>query len=143
MDARTQHQRLLRIAIGSAWADSHLELGEVEYLQTLLQRYQLAQNSELLALLQTPVPFEQTERWIVEYLSDTTETDRLKLLAAIGNVLIADNVVSEADHDLLDEYHTLMANIPPHPESSSTVVQTVGKYVRKVIRSVREFAIGS
>jgi len=95
------------------------------------------------SLLETSVPLEQTERWIVAYLSNTTETERLKLLAAIGNILIADNNVSDADHDLLDEYHTLMAAIPPHPEATSTVVRTLGQYARKVIRSVREFVSGS
>lgn len=141
-NVENHRQQILKIAIGSAWADRHLEPGEVEYLQTLFQRYQLSPNSELMALLKMPVPLEQTERWIVEYLSDTTETDRLKLLAAIGNVLIADNVVSEADHDLLDEYHALMADIPPHPEANPTLVQTVGKFVRRVIRSIRELASG-
>lgn len=140
MDVESQNQQILQIAIGSAWADRRLEPGEIEYLQLLLQRYQLSHNSQMQAMLQTPVPLEQTERWIVEYLSDTTETERLKLLAAIGNVLIADNNVSDTDHDLLDEYHSLMASIPPHPEGSPTVVQTLGKFAHKVIRSVREFA---
>ncbi|CAA9554562.1 hypothetical protein AVDCRST_MAG81-122 [uncultured Synechococcales cyanobacterium] len=142
MDVESQHQQILKIAIGSAWADRHLEPGEVDYLQTLFQRYHLSLNSEMQSLLETPVPLEQTERWIVAYLSNTTETERLKLLAAIGNVLIADNNVSDADHDLLDEYHTLMAAIPPHPEATSTVVRTLGQYARKVIRSVREFVSG-
>lgn len=140
MDVETQHQQILKIAIGSAWADHYLEPGEVEYLQTLSMLYPISYTSDLQALLKTPVPLEQTERWILEYLSDATETERLKLLAAIGNVLIADNDVSETDHDLLDEYHTLMAKIPPRPEATSNIVQTVGQYVRKVIRSVREFA---
>jgi len=121
MDVESQRQQILRIAIGSAWADRHLEPGEIEYLQKLLQRYHLSHSSEMQALLKTPVPLEQTERWIVEYLSDTSETERLKLLAAIGNVLIADNEVSEIDHNLLDEYHTWIAKIPPHPEATSTV----------------------
>lgn len=142
MDEASQRQQILKIAIGSAWADRHLELGEVEYLQTLLQRYHLSYSSEMQALLETPVPLKQTERWIIEYLSDTTETERLKLLAAIGNVLIADNDVSDLDHDLLDEYHVLMARIPPHPEATSTVARTVGQFVRKVLHSVRNLASG-
>lgn len=137
----SQHQQqILKIAIGSAWADRHLEPGEVEYLQTLFQRYHLSHSSQMQALLETPVPLEQTERWIVEYLSDTTEAERLKLLANIGNVLIADDDVSETDHDLLDEYYTLMAEIPPHPEATPTLVQTIGQFARKVIRSVRKLA---
>ena len=141
MQVESQHQQqILKIAIGSAWADRHLEPQEVEYLQSLFQRYHLSHNSQMQALLKTRVPLAQTERWIVDYLSDTTETERLKLLATIGNVLVADDSFSETDHDLLDEYYTLMAEIPPHPEGTSTLVQTIGQFARKVIRSVHKLA---
>ncbi len=142
MDQGNQHRRIIEIVIGSAWADRHLEPGEVAYLQKLLVQYHLDHDRELLALLQTPVSLEQTTQWMVAYLMDSTDTERLQLLAAIGNVLIADNEVSEQDHNLLDEYHNLMAQIPAHSEAMPTLIETVGKFFRRVTRSVRELASG-
>lgn len=137
MDQESQHRLMIQIVIGSAWADRHLEPGEVEYLHKLLQRYDLDHDRELLALLQTPVPLEQTERWMVAYLMDSTDTERLILLAAIGNVLVADDEISEQDHALIDEYHSLMTQIPSHAEHTPTLIQTVGRFVRRLIQSVR------
>lgn len=139
MDPQYQHKLVLKIIIGSAWVDGHLEPTEVQYLQTLLERYQLAHNSELLALLEASVPLQQTELWMAEYLADTTETERLKLLAAIGKLVIADDTVLPPEHTLLDDYYKLMAEIPARPEETPTPtpIEAVGKFVRQVVRTVR------
>lgn len=129
---------ILKIVIGSAWIDRHLEPGEVKYLQTLLERYRLDHNSELLALLEKPVPLPQTEQWMVQYLMDATETERLQLLGAIGKMVIADEIVSPEDHNLLDDYYDLMADIPPKPEATPTLVKTVGQFVRRVLQGRRK-----
>lgn len=129
---------ILKIVIGSAWIDRHLEPGEVKYLQTLLERYRLDHNPELLALLEKPVSLPQTEQWMVQYLMDATETERLQLLGAIGKMVIADEIVSPEDHNLLDDYYDLMADIPPKLEATPTLVKTVGQFVRRVLQRRRK-----
>jgi hypothetical protein len=136
-----QHKLMLKIIIGSAWVDGHLEPAEVQYLQTLLARYQLTHAPDLLALLEEPVPLRQTELWMVEYLTETTETERQRLLAAIGKLVIADDTVLPQEHGLLDDYYTLMAEIPARLEETPKLAETVGKFVRKVARTVRNLSV--
>jgi hypothetical protein len=136
-----QHQHLmLKILIGSAWVDQHLEPEEVAYLNKVLLRAHLEHNAELQGLLSTPVEPTQTEQWLVSYLRDSPDAERLKLLAAIGNLLIADDEVSDVEHDLLDEFHTLMASIPSPPEPlpdlgevAPKILQQVGQFFRRVM----------
>lgn len=144
MEPQNQHKLMLKIIIGSAWVDGHLEPAEVQYLQTLLDRYQLTHASDVLALLEEPVPLSQTELWMVEYLADTTETEieRQRLLGAIGKVVIADDTVLPQEYALLDDYYALMAEIPARPEETPTLVETVGKFVRKAARTVRNLSVG-
>lgn len=139
MDLQYQHKLMLKIIVGSAWVDGHLEPAEVQYLQTLLERYQLTHNPDLSALLEAPVPLQQTEIWMAEYLADATEAERQKLLAAIGKLVIADDTVLPPEHTLLDDYYALMAEIPARPEETSTPtpIKTVGKFVRQVVRTLR------
>lgn len=133
----TDHQRLtLQILIGSAWVDHTLSEPEITHLKKVLARYHLTQDTELQALLKAPVPPQQTERWIVEFLKHTSQEERLKLLAAMGNLLIADEVVSEIEHDLLDEYHDLMARIPNEPDHIATLVKNIGSYVNKALKTL-------
>jgi hypothetical protein len=139
-----QHQHLmLKILIGSAWVDQHLEPEEVAYLNKVLLRVHLEHNAELQGLLSTPVEPTQTEQWLVSYLRDSPDAERLKLLAAIGNLLIADDEVSDVEHDLLDEFHTLMASIPSPPEPlpdlgevAPKILQQVGQFFRRVMSAV-------
>ena len=144
MEPQNQHKLMLKIIIGSAWVDGHLEPAEVQYLQTLLDRYQLTHASDVLALLEEPVPLSQTELWMVEYLADTTETEieRQRLLGAIGKLVISDDTVLPQEYSLLDDYYALMAEIPARPEETPTLVETVGKFVRKAARTVRNLSAG-
>ncbi len=137
MDQANQHQLLLRIVAGSAWVDGHLEEEEVKYLERLLERYDLMDNTELKSLLQEPISARQTESWMVEYLRDATEDERMQLLGAIGNLLIADDRVSPEEHELLDDYHTLMSNIPPRIEAAPKLVSAVGQFFKKVVQAVK------
>jgi hypothetical protein len=143
MDAVPHHHLMLKILIGSAWVDRHLVPEEVVYLNQVLSRYNQAHDPELQALLSHPVPLYQTERWLVDYLKDNPDSERLKLLAAIGNLLISDDKVSEIEHDLLDELHTFMGSIPspsePFPNLSDRVpkiLQQLGKFFRQVMSAV-------
>ncbi len=142
MEPQYQHQLMLKIVIGSAWVDGHLEPSEVDYLQTLLERYQLTHDAQLLALLVVPAVVRQTESWMVEYLANTTQQERQRLLSAIGKLVIADDTVLPPEHTLLDDYYTLMAQIPAHPEQTPTLVETVGSFVRKAVKAVRDFSTG-
>jgi hypothetical protein len=42
---------------------------------------------------------------MVEYLADTTEMERQRLLATIGKLVIADDTVLPQEHALLDDYY--------------------------------------
>lgn len=133
----TEHQRLtLQILIGSAWVDHTLSEPEVTHLQQVLERYHLSQDEALQALLKEPVSSQQTERWIVEFFQNTQQEERLQLLAAIGNLLIADEVVSDIEHDLLDEYHDLMAKIPDEPDHIANLARNIGHYVNKALTTL-------
>ncbi|MEM1368633.1 MAG: TerB family tellurite resistance protein [Cyanobacteria bacterium P01_H01_bin.15] len=137
MDTK-QENLLLKIVIGAAWSDRRLEPAEVEHFQQLLQQYHLHLDSALQKLLEQPVPLEQTEFWLVEYLRDSTNTERQRLLSEIASMLIADDNVSDIEHDLLDEYYRLMAKIPPHPESLTTLAPTLGRFIKRLLSSVRQ-----
>jgi hypothetical protein len=142
MEPQNQHKLMLKIIIGSAWVDGHLEPAEVQYLQTLLDRYQLTHASDVLALLEEPVSLSQTEFWMVEYLADTNEIERQRLLGAIGKLVISDDAVLPQEYTLLDDYYALMAEIPARPEETPTLVETVGKFVRKAARTLRNLSAG-
>lgn len=137
MDPIDQRQLLLKIVIGSAWIDGRLDPSELEYMEMLLRRYALAQDPGIQQLLQKPISPEQTELWMVEFLNQANEEERLQLLGAVGNLLIADDNVSPEEHDLLDDYHTLMANIPPQVDSAAKLVETIGQFVRKMLSSLQ------
>jgi len=79
---------------------------------------------------------EQTERWMADYLAQASETERMQLLGAIGNLMIADNTVSPEEHTLLDDYYTLMAGIPARPEAAPNLVKGVGQFFRRVAKAV-------
>lgn len=126
----------LQILIGSAWADHDLNSAEKVYLQKVLARYHLSHDSELQTLLEAPVSPQQTERWIVTFLRENHQEERLTLLAKIGELLIADDIVSDVEHDLLDEYHDLMAKISDNPDYVGTLAQNIGHYVHKVLENL-------
>lgn len=140
MEPQHQHKLILKIVIGSAWVDGHLEPSEVKYLQTLLDRYHLSHDPELLELLEQPVSLRQTEGWMVNYLADTTEAERQGLLAAIGKIVIADDIASPLEHTLLDDYYTLMAKIPARTEETPTQIKIVGSFVRQVFKTLRNLS---
>jgi uncharacterized tellurite resistance protein B-like protein len=137
MNPTTQNQLMLKIVAGSAWADGHLEPQELAYLGSLLRRYGLEHDTELRELIQEPIPMEQTERWMADYLAQASETERMQLLGAIGNLMIADDTVSPEEHTLLDDYYTLMAGIPARPEAAPNLVKGVGQFFRRMAKAVR------
>lgn len=139
-EQQQQHRLILQILMGSAWADQHLEPQEMRYLQALLDRYHLSHDSELQSLLEAPVSPQQTERWIVAYLKNADEEERMILLAKIGKVLIADDNVSDSEHDLLDRYYDLMARTPHNAEAIPKLVNTLGRFVRDSIKTISELA---
>ena len=118
MEKAEKHKLILKILIGAAWADRHLEPEEVKFLEQILERYDLKGDRELISLLKLPVGIQTTETWVAEYFRITTQDERMQLLANIGKVLIADDHVSDIEHDFLDDYHELMAYIPAQPGSS-------------------------
>ena len=135
MDPTTQQHLTLKISIGSAWADGVLEPEEREILSALFNRYGETYDRELKHLLEKPVPLQQTERWIAEYLQDSTETERQRLLGAVGRMLFADREITEEEHILLDDFHTMMGEIPAHAELPQ-LAKTVGKFVKNAVRTI-------
>ena len=135
MNSLQQEKLLVKIVIGAAWVDRHLEAEEIEYFQQLLEQYHLHIDDELQKLLEFPVPLTQTELWIVRYLKNSTNTEREALLKAIVNMLMADLCVSEIERELLDEYSEYMLAIPPHTEVKPTKIETVIRFIQKLIVS--------
>jgi uncharacterized membrane protein YebE (DUF533 family) len=140
-------QLLIRIAIGAAWADGRLEASEVEYFEKMLAHQGLADDPKFMSLVQVQVPQSQLELWLVQYLRQTTTSERLETLATIANLLMADGFVSSREHDFLDEFHALMAAIPPQPEALSQAMgqslgQSVGRFVRQVIQTTKQVITG-
>lgn len=132
MDQSKKQKLITQILIGSAWIDRSLEPEEKTYLQKILERYDLGRNDELLALLNEPIPVKTTEQWLVEYFKHSSGEERMQLLADIGKVLIADDTVSDVEHDLLDAYHALMAKIPSREAADMSVTDEIGKAVRQI-----------
>ncbi|MEN9204738.1 MAG: hypothetical protein Q6J68_07030 [Thermostichales cyanobacterium SZTDM-1c_bins_54] len=133
-----QEELMLKVIIGAAWADQDLAPQEITALQGWLERLQQHRNRQLLALLREPIPLQQTETWLLQYLQGATYEERLRLLGAIGNLIIADRRVTDSEHQLLDDYHALMAAIPPAPdpvlpENLRSFVQHIGKTIKKVL----------
>lgn len=137
MNLQHQQQLMLKIIVGSAWVDGRIEPAEEQYLQSLLKRYQLTHSPEFSALMATPIPLRQTERWMVEYLADSNDIERQNLLGAIGKMVIADDTVTPQEHTLLDDYYALMAEIPAVPEENPTLIKTLGRFMRQVVRKLR------
>jgi uncharacterized tellurite resistance protein B-like protein len=142
LEQSAEHKLILKILIGSAWVDRHLDAHEVTYLHALLTRYHLEGDRELRDCLARPMLIDQTESLVVGYLKEANDEQRLALLAKIGKVLIADDQVSEQEHDLLDDYHELMGRIPapadpsePSLELVPQLVKMVGQFARKVMQA--------
>lgn len=135
-----EHRLILQILMGAAWADRQIEPQEIRYLQKLLERYHLSQDAELQALLETPVSPEQTERWIVAYLRNADEEERMILLSKIGKLLISDDRVSDSEHDLLDRYYELMERTPVYEDAIPQFVKTLGTFVRDSIKTLSDLA---
>ncbi len=140
MTSEQQHRLILQILMGSAWADQTLAPQEISYLKSLLKRYKLSHDAELKGLLETPVSSKQTEKWIITYLRNADEEERMILLAKIGKLLISDDQVSDSEHDLLDQYHDLMARIPNHTDAIPALVKTLGQFVRASIKTLSDLA---
>jgi uncharacterized tellurite resistance protein B-like protein len=137
MDYPQPHLRqMMALIMGAAWADGRLSPAEVEYLQKLLAQYHLDHDPELLALLKTPLPLDATEALIATYLANSTESERQKLLVDIGTLLIADDVISPQEHQLLDDYYTLMAEIPPLSEPGPALTTTIGQHIRRGLKTL-------
>ena len=141
-DRQRQHQTLLmQIVIGAAWADKHLEPGEVTYLHKLLDRYHLESNEQLKDFLGEPISLETTLAWMIEYLRDTNEAERHRAVVALADLFISDDKVVDVEHKLLDEFHELMGRIPAQPEISASPpenehhdwLRSLGFWVKKKI----------
>lgn len=128
---------LMQIVIGAAWADNHLEPGEITYLHQRLKRYGLEGNSKLQGFVSAPVPLATTFAWMVEYLQDTNETERHRAVVALADLFISDDQVVDVEHKILDEFHVLMGRIPAQPEEQKPEhhdwLQSVGKWAKSAI----------
>ncbi|GAB4210960.1 MAG: hypothetical protein OHK0012_02520 [Synechococcales cyanobacterium] len=137
--ANERERLMMKIIIGAAWADQELASTEVTALEHWLERLHGQRDPELITLLREPIPLAQTETWVLSYLQDATYEERLRLLGAIGNLIIADRSVSDLERKLLDDFHAMMAAIPPAPEplfaeQLPTMIHKVGSAVKQFLR---------
>jgi uncharacterized membrane protein YebE (DUF533 family) len=135
---KERNKQLMQIIIGSAWVDGQIEAREMEYLNQLLRHYGLSHDPVLQRSLTTPVMMQQTERWMRDYLFGTTEIERQRALAAIAKLMMIDDTVSDTEHQLLDDYYLLMAEVPMMPDFAP-VVKNVGKFVKKAAEAIGQF----
>ncbi|MCU0566975.1 MAG: TerB family tellurite resistance protein [Oculatellaceae cyanobacterium Prado106] len=135
---KTRQKLLLQIVIGSAWVDGQLDDRETQYLTNLLQHHGQASDRDLQEIIGQPVPIQQTERWMAEYLLGTNETERQRALSAIAKLIIVDDQVTDQEHQLLDDYYDLMATIPALPDLSP-VVKSVGQFVKQAAKAIGQF----
>jgi uncharacterized membrane protein YebE (DUF533 family) len=135
---KARQKQLMQIVIGSAWVDGQIEPREAEYLAKLLDHYRLTQDKDLQRSLSTPVPIQQTEKWMRDYLFGTTEAERQRALVAIAKLMIIDETVSDTEHQLLDDYYELMAQFPPLPDIAP-IVTSVGKFVKQAAEAIGRF----
>ena len=133
MDQSQKQKLMTQILIGSAWIDRTLAPEEKSYLQKVLDRYGLGHDQELLDLLAEPTPTADTEQRLVKYFQNSSDEERMRLLADMGKVLMADDEVTDIEHDLLDDYHALMAKIPARSSSDEpSITEEIGQAVRQV-----------
>ncbi|BAD78213.1 hypothetical protein syc0023_d [Synechococcus elongatus PCC 6301] len=139
----TQRKLLMQLVIGAAWVDGDLDQPERQYLQTLLERQKLDHDPDLLVLLETPIGLPQLEAWLVTFLQGTSTPTRLAALATIANLLMADGVVNRSEHSLLDEIHSLMAQIPAsrdegeYRQAAPGLVQGLSGLVRRALNGAK------
>ncbi len=141
MDQSQKQKLMTQILVGSAWIDRRLEPEEKDYLKTVLDRYGLGKDAELLAMLHQPTPATTTEKWLVQYLKESSDDERMQLLANIGKVLIADDTVSDIEHDLLDEYHELMARIPAKETEAGGRDVSLTEEIGQAARHIGSFVV--
>ncbi len=139
VDTPQQAHLLLKIVLGAAWVDGALQPTERAYLQDLLAFYGEAGNAELRALTEHPVLRAQTEAWMVAYLQEAGAEGRQKLLAALANMLFADERISPVERELLDEYYAMMEVIPvheTHEDLTTHLFHALSGFLKKVFHKL-------
>ncbi|MEM8602435.1 MAG: TerB family tellurite resistance protein [Cyanobacteria bacterium P01_H01_bin.121] len=136
MTTESEHQTLLvKIAIAAVWVDNQLEPAEVEYLQHTFSQQGLITAAELETVLQQPVSSAQLNLWLVAYLRNSNKIERQQMLATIANLFMADGTVSNEEHQFLDEFYELMAQIPPQPEQAAQdVLINLGRSLSQAVQ---------
>jgi Tellurite resistance protein TerB len=122
MNAESQHRLLMKILIGVAWLDGELQPAEREHLAKVAHNPPLPddRDPELESLLAgtTRVTLTDCERWIQEYLGDTSIYDDDRLIEAISSVIYSDGDVALSEAKLLTNIQSTPTLDRAKPQSS-------------------------
>ncbi len=103
MDTQSQDRLLVKILIGVAWLDGHIQPEEHRFLAKVLQAHQLDGDAELQSMLDSKVAVTATdcEGWIQSFLGDRSIYDDDRLIEAISAMIYMDGDVATAEAKLL------------------------------------------
>ncbi|MBV9385094.1 MAG: TerB family tellurite resistance protein [Chroococcidiopsidaceae cyanobacterium CP_BM_ER_R8_30] len=126
-------KKLVKILIGSAWADGKLQPEEQQYLHQIALEKGLATDPEIQPLLNefTAVPPTQCYEWVREYLGNHPSVeDYHKVLEAISGLIYSDGEVAIEEAKLL----TKLQSLYPEGRSPQPGYSTLLKEIQKLYR---------
>ncbi|QDZ39027.1 TerB family tellurite resistance protein [Euhalothece natronophila Z-M001] len=101
---KNTEKQLLKILIGAAWIDGHIQTEERQYLQKTAQKHNLADDPEIRPLLNElkAVKPDQCYAWVQEYLgSSPNQKDYENLIEAISGLIYSDGEMATEEAKLL------------------------------------------
>jgi uncharacterized tellurite resistance protein B-like protein len=105
----------LKALVVAAWADGELGNEEIRTLSYYLQRFQIsdAEYEELRPLLESPVKAKDAAAMLEEQLKVlSTPEDRRTLVAAVEDLLVVDDELSQAEGEFLHQLRELTRHVP-------------------------------
>lgn len=128
-------KQLLKILIGAAWIDGHIQSQEREYLLKTAQQYNLANDPDirpLLYQLRTVKP-EECYRWLEEYFGGYPSQENYEqLIEAISALIYSDGDVANEEAKLLTQ---VQQYDPTNTSSFDKVLKTVQKLYQRYVTS--------
>jgi uncharacterized tellurite resistance protein B-like protein len=112
MLTRADNLALLKVLIAAAWADSQLSQSEINYIKTLMKRFQLNDLDwiELEPLLEDAPGEAETEELFRDLLSRLAAPGaRKEAIEHLEEMLKADSRITSEEHDFIEQYTTILS----------------------------------
>ena len=131
----TNSKRLLKILIGAAWIDGKFQPEERQYLIKTAEKHQLAEDSEIHALLyelKTVRP-DECYQWLEEYFGGYPSQETYEdLIEAISGLIYSDGEMANEEAKLLTQ---VQQYDPANTSSLDKVLKTVQKLYQRYVTS--------